>query len=336
MNRLTKTLIAIAVAAIALPAAAQNVTLYGVADVGIAVTSFDGQTLTAVRENRTARWGIRGSEKLTSDIDAIFRLEGEIDMGTGTSPDGLFYRQAWAGLKTPYGIGRMGQTKALFDDLSEYIDPFRNDGIFGDYSKRAWRVGVARSRVSNSITYEAPSVYGLQFKAQYSVDETPTGVGASGWSVSGVYAYRDLTLLAAYDRPTLTATGPQGDAYVLGAAYQFGPVRVSGSYNFGNLNNATVKAPDTELSAYTLGVAWDVGPGQAKAAYSRMNSNVGDVNASIRDLSAIGVGYDYFFSKRTTLYVIGLYQGDGQYDSGTKKFIYGTTLGAQVGITHFF
>lgn len=50
--------------AAALPAAAQNVQIYGIADAGVAVTNFDGKTTTAVRENRTARWGLRGAEKL--------------------------------------------------------------------------------------------------------------------------------------------------------------------------------------------------------------------------------------------------------------------------------
>jgi predicted porin len=111
---------------------------------------------------------------------------------------------------------------------------------------------------------------------------------------------------------------------------------VSASYNHGDLNNATATVPATELDAYTLGLTWNVGPGQAKAAYSRMNSNVGNVNASIRDLSTAGIGYDYYLSKRTTLYLIGMYEGEGQYNSTTRKFVTGTTTGLQAGITHLF
>jgi predicted porin len=337
MKSLAKSLIAAAVAATALPAIAQSsVQIYGIADIGVAVTNFNDDTLTVVRENRTARYGLRGNEKLWDEMEVLWRLEGEVDMSTGQNPDGLFYRQAWLGLKTRYGLGRLGQTKDLFDDLSEYIDPFRNDGIFGDYSKRAWRVGLVRSRVSNSFTYEAPKVYGLKFAAQYSLDETVPGVGNPGWSVMGQYEYRDLMLLASYDRPTLTSAGPQGEAWVVGAAYQFGAFRVSASYNHGDLNNATATVPATELDAYTLGLTWNVGPGQAKAAYSRMNSNVGNVNASIRDLSTAGIGYDYYLSKRTTLYLIGMYEGEGQYNSTTRKFVTGTTTGLQAGITHLF
>lgn len=337
MKGTCRAFLAAAVAATALPAIAQSsVQIYGIADIGVAVTNFNSNTLTQVRENRTARYGLRGNEKLWDDMEVLWRLEGEVDMSTGQNPDGLFYRQAWLGLKTRYGLGRMGQTKDLFDDLSEYIDPFRNDGIFGDFSKRAWRVGVVKSRVSNSFTYEAPKVYGLKFSAQYSFDETVPHVGAAGWSAAGLYEYKDLTLLASYDRPTLTSAGPQGEAWVVGAAYQLGDFRLSASYNSGDLNNATSKAPATELEAYTAGLTWNVGPGQAKLAYSRMNSNVGDVNASIRNVSATGIGYDYYMSKRTTLYLIGMYEGDGQYDSATKKFITGRTVGGQMGITHLW
>ncbi len=332
-----KTLIAAAIAAASVPAFAQgSITLYGIADVGIAITNFDDQTLTQVRENRTARWGIRGVEKLGGGLEAIFRLEGEIDMGTGQYGDGLFYRQAWAGFRDKWGTIRLGQTKDLYDDLSEQIDPFRNDGIFGDFSKRAWRVAVVKSRVSNSVTYESPKFYGFELDAQYSMDETADGSGNPGWSVAGTYGWKELSVWASYDRPTLTAAGPQPWAWFVGAAYKFGPVRVSGSYNHGNLNNATSKAPDTELDSYTLGLMWTVGPGVAKLAYSAMNSSVGNLNASVRDVHSWGIGYDYFLSKRTTLYAIGMLDTDGQYNSSTKKFVTGNTTGLQFGITHYF
>jgi predicted porin len=331
-----KTLIAVAISAASVPAFAQGITLYGIADVGVAVTNFDDQTKTEIRENRTARWGMRGVEKLGNGLEAVFRLEGEIDMGTGQYGDGLFYRQAWAGFRGAWGTARLGQTKDLFDDLSEEIDPFRNDGIFGDFSKRAWRVGIVKSRVSNSATYESPKMYGLTLNGQYSMDETADGSGNPGWSVSGMWDWRDLGVYAAYDRPTLTSAGPQPAAWFIGASYQFGPVRVSGSYNSGNLNDGTAKASDTELTSYTLGVKWNIGPGFAKLAYSNMDSSVGNKNASIRDVSAWGIGYDYVLSRRTTLYFIGMLESEGQYNSTTKKFVTGSTNGIQIGITHLF
>ncbi len=64
-----KTLIAAAIAATAVPAFAQGVILYGIADVGVAITNFDGQTLSQVRENRTARWGMRGAEQLGGGLE---------------------------------------------------------------------------------------------------------------------------------------------------------------------------------------------------------------------------------------------------------------------------
>jgi len=331
-----RTLIAVAISAASVPAFAQGITLYGIADVGVAATNFDGDTLTAIRENRTARWGMRGVEKLGNGLEAIFRLEGEIDMGTGQYGDGLFYRQAWAGFRGAWGTARMGQTKDLFDDLSEEIDPFRNDGIFGDFSKRAWRVGIVKSRVSNSVTYESPKMSGLSLKGQYSMDETADGTGNPGWSVSGMWDWKDLGVYAAYDRPTLTSAGPQPSAWFVGASYQFGTVRLSGSYNSGDLNDGTAKTSATDLTSYTLGVAWNVGPGVAKLAYSSMDSSVGNKNASIRDLSAWGIGYDYVLSRRTTLYIIGMLETEGQYNSTTKKFVTGNTNGIQLGITHLF
>lgn len=331
------TLAAAAVAAISMPAAAQNVEIYGIADVGIAVTNFDGQTTTAVRENRSGRWGIRGSEKLGGGLQVLFRLEGDVDFGTGQidptdSTTGLFARQAWVGLKGDFGTVRMGRTKGLFDDLSEEIDPFRNDGIVGDFTKRAWRVNVAESRVSNSVTYEAPKFAGFEAKAQYSFDETPGQSGAAGWSLSGAYQLRDLTLIAAYDRPITAAGKIQPEAWLVGAAYQFGPVKLSASYNSGDMNDAAA----TKVEGYTVGAAWEIGNGIVKGVWSKMDTNVPVAKWShkVRDMNVFGLGYDYPLSKRTTLYSMVVYETEGQ--RPVKTFIEGTTKGAQVGITHRF
>jgi len=333
-----KIVVATTLACGAMAASAQGVELYGVADVGVAVTNFDGQTTTAVRENHTARWGLRGAEKLGGGWQAIFRLESEIDMGTGqTSSDGLFSRQAWVGLKSDtLGTMRIGRTKGLFDDLSEFVDPFNNDGIVGDFSKLAWRVGVAKSRVSNSITLEAPKFAGLEVKGQYSMDETPDLSGNPGWSVSAVWGWRDLTLMTAYDRPTLTKAGLQPEAWMVGATYQLGPVKLSAAYNEGDLKNATTTKPANELKGYTLGANWEFGNNVVKGVFSRLNSNFGNVDDKIRDVSVVGLGYDYKMSRRTTLYVLGVYEDTGQYNSTTKKFVTGDTKGVQAGIWHRF
>lgn len=318
--------------AAATPALAQNVQVYGIADAGIAVTNFDGKTTTAVRENRTARWGLRGAEKLGGGLQVIFRLESEVDMGTGRTDEekGMFARQAWVGLKSDtWGTVRIGQTKGLFDDLSEEIDPFRNDGIVGDFTKRAWRVDVAESRVSNSVTYEAPKLAGLEVKTQYSFDEVAGQTGSAGWSVSGLYERRDLTLVAAFDRPITTAGEKQSQAWMLGVAYQFGPVKLSAAMNRGE-----VKAKNIENDGYTVGLAWELGNGIVKGVWSKMDTTAEKWTSKSRDLNVFGLGYDYPLSKRTTLYSMAVYETEGQRPE--KTFIVGKTKGAQVGITHRF
>ena len=336
-NGLVPTLLASVLAAVSLPAAAQNVQLYGLADTGIAVTNFDGQTTTAVRENRTGRWGMRGNEKISPNLTVLFQLESEVDFSTGRTDEekGMFARQAWLGLKGNFGTVRIGQTKGLYDDLSEEIDPFRNDGIVGDFSKLAWRVNVANSRISNSVTYEAPKLAGLVVSGQYGFDEQASG-GHSAFALSAKYELRDLVLIAAYDRPlVLPAAGvtpAQPDAYMIGAAYRFGPVRLSASYNYGDL-----KAEKSKLEAYTVGATLDVGGGTAKAVYSRLNSELplAKQTKKNRDVSVTGIGYDYPLSKRTTLYALGVYEDVGQVVSkvGIKE---GSTKGVQAGMSFRF
>ena len=98
-------LIALATASLfAAPAFAQsNVTIYGVADVGVGYGKAGDSTFTGIINGVLAgpRLGFKGTEDLGNGLKAVFVLEQGYSVGTGApaSSSRQFHRQSWAGLK---------------------------------------------------------------------------------------------------------------------------------------------------------------------------------------------------------------------------------------------
>ena len=89
-----KTLLAAALlAATSYATAATDVTLYGVLDAGVTVSKVHGGDTKVQMSNGNwmgNRWGIKGSEKLSDNLEAIFHLEN------GFLPDdGTLYMNNW-------------------------------------------------------------------------------------------------------------------------------------------------------------------------------------------------------------------------------------------------
>lgn len=100
-----KSLIALAcLSAMTSGALASEVELYGTVDTYIAVNHQGGETSTSLRSGGASAsfWGIQGSEEISSDLQAIFKLESAFLADTGAFPEGangaLFSREAWVGL----------------------------------------------------------------------------------------------------------------------------------------------------------------------------------------------------------------------------------------------
>ena len=289
--------IAIALAALSQGVFAQGVSIYGLVDLGIAKLSGKPVEMT---NYRTSRLGFKGGEDLGGGLKAQFQLEAEVMADSGNTAAAFWERQSWVGLADDkWGAVRLGQTRSLYDDLSDHIDPFANDGIVGNFNKKAWRVDVAKSRVSNAIQYASPKWYGLRVRGQLSLSEIDGGHNGTGLSV--VYENGGITAIAALDRPVVTKVGdPQPSAWLIGGRYQTGPFTFGLSHNQGDSHDKTaVKGATAEESkGDTAGFEWAYGAGVVKASYARLDTNVKDKSS----VKVLGLGYEYALSKRTTLY----------------------------------
>ena len=84
--------------------AQSNVTLYGIIDVGYQYNDPESRLVAPAASSPAiqsgSRWGIRGSEALSPNLNAVFTLEGGFDIEHRPRPlqgGRLFGRQAWGG-----------------------------------------------------------------------------------------------------------------------------------------------------------------------------------------------------------------------------------------------
>jgi predicted porin len=292
--------------------AQSSVTLYGIIDEGFNInTNAGGKHLYNLSSGvlQGSRWGLRGTEDLGGGLKAIFVLENGFDTNTGKLGQGglLFGRQAYVGLSSNYAA-----------------HPGDLDNLNNDY------------RVNNSIKFTSNNYNGLTFGGLYSLGGVAGETGRNQiFSLGAGYANGPLVLGAAYlnarnpavsffGNNTTTSTPSAVTSPVIagytsantyqviaaGGAYTFGAATIGGTYSnikFMNLggafsgqtatfNNGEVNFKYQLTPALLVGAAYD---------YTRGSKIDGD---SAPEYHQGSLGIDYFLSKRTDIYIIGVYQ----------------------------
>lgn len=283
------------ISSLSLSAQAQtNVTIYGIVDLGFSKST--GST-TQQRENKPSRLGFRGTEDLGSGLSAFFNLESEIQADTGAQVGVLLNRQANVGLKGGFGSVTLGRTKNLIDGATSRVDPFKTDGIVGKPNELVLRAGVGSSRVNNSLTYNSPKVSGVVGSAQVVASEV-SGADA-GYSVVVTFDEGPISLHGGYSRAVQTvANSAEPNLFVLGGGYTFGPAKVTASYAKGE----TKTAARGEFEGVLVGLTYSLNKSsEIVASVARQEQKTATFSG--RDtIKQSGIGYNYFLSKRTSLY----------------------------------
>jgi general bacterial porin, GBP family len=156
--------------------AQSNVTLYGIIDVGFQYIDPDVSGASSTRGINSgiqsgSRWGIRGAEALSPNLNAVFTLEGGFNTDDGTQlGTKLFGRQVWAGLSGGWGTLVAGRVATFSSgtgsfDMIGNVDPFATG--FNDAAAFS-TFGIGTLRVDNSVLYQSPSWGGFKFGAGYS------------------------------------------------------------------------------------------------------------------------------------------------------------------------
>jgi len=163
-------------------------------------------------------------------------------------------------------------------------------------------------RISNSIHYQSPVFGGFQFKIAYQTNQdkaaaTATSTAADPSMYSGSVTWSGMggraRVGAAYDGHKEFTTPGQTDT----------GMRVTGGYNFGFADiglayeamTYKIAGGDVDAQQYGIAVAIPIGQGAIRGSYSiakDLDTPTGTTDSGAKQYN---IGYDYRFSKRTTV-----------------------------------
>ncbi len=325
-----KTLIALAaLAATGAVMAQSSVTIYGVIDQAMTRTSnSDGggsNTGLTSSGNVTNRLGFRGTEDLGGGLKAKFQIETNLDADAPAATT-LGDRGAWVSIASDsMGEVRLGR---------DYNNAFWNPILFSAWGTNGVGQNIAHAtrgafiggttanpnqsnyiRNNNSISYILPSnLGGVYGNIQYAFDEVDTAGNSKGKSMNLRLGYANgpLNVALGYgdtDGGTFTGGTPSGAQLAddikstnLGASYDFGVVKVMGSWFQDTAKVTATGATAEKLKGWELGAVMPMGPGNLRASYGTAKTD--DQNPATADAKAtkFAIGYVYPMSKRTSLY----------------------------------
>ena len=323
-----------------LAAVAQNVSIYGRANVGLDQYSAKGSTSgTGNYENRTrifdsgSRLGFRGRENLGGGMEAYFQLETGVnwDSGTNFGQSGVnnatssgfpASRDSFLGLKAGWGEISFGRQSIFWANGlnaqtgANYINASADGLLTG-----VQLVGAPVTRQSNVVAYTSPRMGGVDLLVSFSPStQEPasfTGAGQTKGSLLGLNLkyrmgplYLQLDHAATKNNGNVQGVNNKGDK--LGVSYGYAPGSRAG-FIYQRLENAMVGAIGTvSLAGDTLKVnVWGVnlehtiGQLGLYAGYFRtgdVTGGTGATGSTGTKSTAYHFGVKQHLSKRTGIY----------------------------------
>ncbi|GAA4015156.1 porin [Actimicrobium antarcticum] len=301
-------------------AAQTNVTMYGIADVGVVAERGGAAGSVSKLTSGVAsgsRLGFRGTEDLGSGLAANFLLETGIAIDTGGFNQGntAFGRQAFVGLSGGFGAVTMGRQYTPQYVTLVLADPF-GTGMAGDAANLMPNTGDAASRMNNAIKYVSPNLSGFTGELAYGFGEVAGDTKAARqYGAALGYANGPIAVRLGYhnrnnDTATVTGTSTAKDT-LLAMTYDFNVAKLHLGYgvnkgtNSSPLRNtanpygsAVAPTASTDSRDMLVGVTVPFGVHTLLGSYIRKN----DRTALNQDANQWALGYRYAFSKRTELY----------------------------------
>ena len=322
--------------------AQSSVTLYGIIDEGLLFNNnAGGKHLYSMASGvlQGSRFGMRGTEDLGGGLKAIFTLENGFDVNSGKLGQGglMFGRQAYVGLSSQYGTVTLGRQ---YDSVVDFVGPLEAGDQWGGYI--AAHPGDLDNfnnayRVNNAVKFTSQSYGGFTFGGLYSFGGQAGQFSKNQvWSLGAGYNNGPLVLGVGYlnartpnqfggmfnngstsssvSSPIYGAYANNANTYqVIGAggAYTFGAATIGATYSntkfkgfsAGPFVNQTATFNNGEINfKYQLTPALILG-----AAYDYTQGSKIDGNSAAKYHQG-SLGVDYFLSKRTDVYAIGVYQ----------------------------
>lgn len=346
-----KLLLAAAVTTLSLSAAQAAPTLYG--KLNVSVDSYDNgkDTVTELNSN-ASRLGVKGEEKLTEQLSAVYQAEWEVDVDGG---DDVFKkRNIFAGLKW----ANLGTLKAGIMDT-----PFKDAGtgyrdVFNDYAHADIKeMMYGEERIENVIGIETDPkllgglVFALQTQQGESTSDTIKYVDGKrdslgdGLSTSLSYANKDIgfegviagNFKSVGDFAAVGISNAPADAIRVGGSFDLGKIGATGLSvgamwqtaeisDYSNIKPFTVTpayAGDynkVEENAWLISATYKLAntPWTLKAQYQQADTDYAVLGGASGDSSVDqwGIGAEYKLNSQTKLFANAVQR---EWDNSPKK-----------------
>ena len=308
--------------------AQSSVALFGLLDAGVSYVSNEGGHANLKFDDgiyTPSLFGLRGNEDLGDGTRAVFELLDQFSMANGaTIGNGLFGRSAYVGLDDArFGALTLGNQYDFMPDFLFFTgDDAARDvgGLYnlrnGPFQKLAlpgnptgafdWDRLAGSQRVASSVKYVSPVIAGLRVGALYGFGGVPGSIGANDTVSFGInYARGQFGADAAYTNEKYAAAPGSPAASVrnwgVGTHYGLGPVTASALFT--TVRNS---ASGGAIWMGEGGAVWHTGgPLLIGADYLYMKGNATLANNHAHQITA---SVQYQFSKRTMVYVSGVWQ----------------------------
>ena len=310
--------------------AQSTVTLYGIVDVGILYTSnvntaAGGKSAWQMANGNESgsRWGLTGAEDLGGGLKAIFKLENGFNPSNGSLGQGgrEFGRQAYVGLSgNSFGSFTLGRQ---YNAIQDYIAPLDVASTLTQYTTHPFDNDNLNNtfRTDNSVKYVTPTLGGFQAEALYGFSNQTGFANDRTYSLGATFGAGPLNIAAAYayvQNPNIAGGAVTGtlaatrvNQWGLGATYAVGPATVGLLYTGSLYSGSTVAVSNAaggtiHFNNYEGSFRFRLTPALVLA--------VGETYTGVRQAGVSGhfwqtnLGADYNLSKRTDVYLTGIYQ----------------------------
>ncbi len=300
-------------------AGAQTAVVYGLLDAsGARVKPVGGHSMYELDSGNLTRsfLGFRGSEDLGGGLRAVFRLESYVRVDAGAAGrntgDGFWSRESSVGLSGAFGTSVLGRNPSPLYLTTIAFNPFGEGFGFSPATRQYFGergVMLGDTRWNNSISYtnnttDAP--LRINFAANLPEEGVRTPPPGRNFGASVSYITGPFAATVAVERIENSPLGiPAGfhrqTAVQVGATYDFTFVRV-----YGQAGRVKTDATlDEKTTIYQLGAAVPIGTGLILASYGQSHTKSSLAGTTDRTAS---IGYDYFLSKNTDIYVAALHE----------------------------
>lgn len=265
-----------------------EVDIYGKANVTVQ-SSDDGEgSFTEIKSN-ASRFGLKGSEKISDGLEAVYKFEFQVDVSDADSKgddDNISARNQYVGLKGGFGQVVIGRNDTALKQAQGKLD------LFNDLEGDLKNTFKGENRLGNSVSYASNSYEGFKVLASFIAEDDVDA--KNGYSVALTYGDAGLKKSAVY---AAIAADSEVNGYDVVRATVQGKIE---DFRLGAMYQTQEKVDGSaEADGYLLNAAYLMGSNTFKVQYQTMDFDDSD------DKSAVSVGVDHKLNKN--LKVFGFY-----------------------------